>query len=172
MNWLTIASRPEMISKSRLFLELSIYSDKVSKNGDTTWSSWSPLSFLELVFTTPNPSWPYDLSVHSLGCNTIFPFSAILALIFGTGTWTGIAAPASLLKTSGFLSTSWQLIARAATLAILERQEQGWSTDSWNPVLFDVALVVVAYVDTSGLLFVKSSDDVVSLWFGDVVFKW
>jgi len=39
-------------------------------------------------------------------------------------------------------------------------------------VLFDVALVVVAYVDTSGLLFVKSSDDVVSLWFGDVVFKW
>jgi hypothetical protein len=67
------------------------------------------------------------------------------------------------------------LIARAATLAILERQEQGWSTDSWNlgvTVLFDVALVVVAYVDTSGLLFVKSSDDVVSLWFGDVVFKW
>jgi len=67
------------------------------------------------------------------------------------------------------------LIARAATLAILERQEQGWSTDSWNlgvTVLFEVALVVVAYVDTSGLFFVKSSDDVVSFWFGDVVFKW
>jgi hypothetical protein len=31
---------------------------------------------------------------------------------------------------------------------------------------------VVAYVDTSGLFFVKSSDDVVSFWFGDVVFKW
>jgi uncharacterized membrane protein YhdT len=50
------------------------------------------------------------------------------------------------------------LIARAATLAILERQEQGWSTDSWNlgvTVLFEAALVVVAYVDTSGLFFVK-----------------
>ena len=36
---------------------------------------------------------------------------------------------------------------------------------------FDVASVVVAYVDTSGHFFVEASDYVVSFWFGYVVFR-
>lgn len=43
---LTIAKRPEMISKSWLFLELSMYLDSVSKKGDA-----SPLLSLLVLIT-------------------------------------------------------------------------------------------------------------------------
>lgn len=68
---LTIAKRPEMISKSWLFLELSMYLDSVSKKGDA-----SPLlSLLVLITAVDRRSELKDLSVHRLGCSTIFPSS-------------------------------------------------------------------------------------------------
>ncbi|MFS8009462.1 hypothetical protein Hanom_Chr14g01285031 [Helianthus anomalus] len=50
-----MARRPDMISKSWLFFELSMYSESISKNRDTSLSS-SPSMFR--IFITPTRSEP------------------------------------------------------------------------------------------------------------------
>ena len=69
-----MARRPEMISKSWLLFELSMYSVNTSKNGDGDEGSAdaAELPPRRGAFTTAIGSVPYDLSVHSLGCSTIF----------------------------------------------------------------------------------------------------
>lgn len=110
-----MASRPEMISKSWLFLELSMYSDRIAKNGDTS----SPPSFF--VFITVSRSEPYDLRVQSRGCNMIFAFSDSGGDTFGIGSCAGISD--SLLCDAGLGTLSSQQIARA-TVAMRGRREK------------------------------------------------
>lgn len=59
-----------MISKSWLFLELSIYSERVAKKGDTSSATCMPS--LRAFNTPPDRSEPYDLRVHNRGCKTMF----------------------------------------------------------------------------------------------------
>lgn len=67
-----MARRPEMISKSWLFLELSIYSERVAKKEDTSSVTCMSSSSLRVLITAPTGSEPYDLRVHSRGCSTMF----------------------------------------------------------------------------------------------------
>uniref|UniRef100_A0A7C8ZU16 Uncharacterized protein n=1 Tax=Opuntia streptacantha TaxID=393608 RepID=A0A7C8ZU16_OPUST len=76
-----MARRPLRISKSWLFLVLSIYSYKFSKNGDNSRSSAAappsmpPSTFgddLGAVLMTPPRSGAYDRRVHRRGCRTTF----------------------------------------------------------------------------------------------------
>ena len=63
-----------MISKSWLFLELSIYSERVAKKEDTSSVTCMSCS-LRVLIMAPTGSEPYDLRVHSRGCSTMFVFA-------------------------------------------------------------------------------------------------
>lgn len=103
-----------MISKSWLFLELSMYSDNVAKKGDI---SSPPPPFL-LVFITVSRSEPYDLRVHSRGCSMIFAFSDSAGETFETGSCT-TGTSGSLLGDVGLWTLRSQRITRA-TVAMEE----------------------------------------------------
>lgn len=119
-----MARRPEMISKSWLFLELSIYSDRVAKKGETLSPPSTP-SFL--VLKTPAGSEPYDLRVHNRGCKTIlFVVSGSTGLGLVIDTWTG--AFCSLDRTAGLGAFSLQWVTRAvdAMKYVRERFQESW----------------------------------------------
>lgn len=83
-----MARRPEMISKSWLSFELSMYSDRVAKNGETSSFPPPPETLLILVFTGTIGSDPKDLRVHRRGCRTILAVSGSPDLGFGSETGT------------------------------------------------------------------------------------
>ena len=84
-----MARRPEMISNSWLSFELSMYSDRVAKNRETSSSSEaSPAAtLLALIGTTGSD--PKDLKVHKRGCRRIFGESESADLGFGSETEAG-----------------------------------------------------------------------------------
>lgn len=85
---LTIARRPEMISNSWLSFELSMYSDRVAKKGETSSFAESPSATL-LVLIGTTGSDPKDLRVHKRGCRRILGLSGSADLSLGSETETG-----------------------------------------------------------------------------------
>lgn len=61
-----------MISNSWLSFELSMYSDRVTKNGETSSFEASSRVDTLLVLIGTSGSDPKDLRVHKRGCRTIF----------------------------------------------------------------------------------------------------
>lgn len=156
---LTMARRPETISKSWLLRELSMYSASDVKKGETPPPPPSPPPSGAL--TTPfRDSEPYDRSVQSLGWSTIFPLSTDRRP--GKTAAAGADGVGSLLGDDGdddLVGESSQQIARAA-MAIEGGREGGNGTTFWRIswILF-LALLLLLFLTmtTTGELTVRFS---------------